>query len=94
VTTKHGTTSRGYGWQHQQERDRWKPRIATGTVACWRCLARGIPHHQALITPSEPWDLGHDDTDRRHYRGPEHRACNRGEPSRRKTKPQPHSRTW
>ena len=88
------TNARGYGWKHQQERDRWKTRIATGTITCWRCIARGIPHNQALISPAEPWDLGHDDNDRTRYRGPEHRKCNRGEPSRRKTRPQPHSRRW
>ncbi|WP_264916951.1 hypothetical protein, partial [Mycobacterium kiyosense] len=63
------TTDRGYGWQHQQERAKWAPKVATGTVICWRCR---LP-----IQLSEPWDLGHDDDNRDLYRGPEHAACNR-----------------
>lgn len=64
------TTEQGYGWEHQQERERWRPDVEAGLVDCWRC---GKP-----IDPCEPWDLGHDDHDRTRYRGPEHRACNRG----------------
>lgn len=80
------TSDRGYGWQHEKLRARWAPIVAAGTTNCARC-------HQP-IHPGTPWDLGHDDHDRDHYTGPEHRRCNRGEPSRRKARPQPHSRRW
>ncbi len=80
------TSDRGYGVAHQRERARWAPRVAAGAVACWRC--------QTPIDPNEPWDLGHNDEDRGKYNGPEHRKCNRGEPSRRRARPQPHSRRW
>ena len=94
MTDRRTTAQRGYGTAHQRERAKWERRVATGTVTCWRCIERGIPHDQALITPGEPWDLGHNDDDRNRYNGPEHRRCNRGEPSRRRTRPQPHSRRW
>jgi hypothetical protein len=62
------TSERGYGWRHQQLRRALAPRVATGRVACWRC--------NRLIRPGERWHLGHDDHDRRIYRGPEHASCN------------------
>lgn len=60
---------RGYGYDHQQERARVAPLVATGNVKCWRC--------GEFIAADEPFDLGHDDQDRAKYRGPEHVACNR-----------------
>ena len=67
---KKGTTAQqGYGRRHKTLRATYEKQIATGLVKCWRC---GRP-----IAPGEPWDLGHDDYDRRRYRGPEHRGCNR-----------------
>lgn len=61
---------RGYDANHVRLRADWAPKVATGKVNCWRC---GEP-----IAPTEPWDLGHDDNDRRKYRGPEHaHRCNR-----------------
>jgi hypothetical protein len=70
------TTASGYGKPHQQLRARWAKRVATGTVRCWRC--------GHLIAPGTRWDLGHDDEDRRVYRGPEHAGCNRGAANRRR----------
>jgi hypothetical protein len=69
---------RGYGADHDAERRRWRPVVASGAAQCANpvCL-----RPNRLIHPSEPWDLGHDD-DRSTYRGPEHRACNRGEGGR------------
>ena len=65
-----GPRQRGYDRDHDRLRDWWKPRVAAGTVDCWRCGHR--------IRPDEPWDLGHDDHDRSKYRGPEHAGrCNR-----------------
>lgn len=81
------TTARGYGHHHQQLRKRWAPNVAAGVVDCARCGER--------IEPGDPWDLGHDDHDRRVYTGPEHQACNRGTngPGRRDPDPQPRPRT-
>jgi hypothetical protein len=62
------TSERGYGWRHQQLRRALAPRVATGRVACWRC--------GELIQAWQEWHLGHDDDDRRVWRGPEHRYCN------------------
>ncbi|MEU6208194.1 hypothetical protein ABZ814_31995 [Micromonospora musae] len=78
------TTQRGYGWDHQQKRAQWKPRVAAGLVDCWRCGER--------IPPGTPWDLGHDDHDRRFYRGPEHRACNRATSGRNEQPSDPPNR--
>lgn len=64
------TSARGYGHHHRRLRAQLAPLVATGTATCWRC--------RELIASSEPWDLGHDDEDRRIIRGPEHRGpCNR-----------------
>lgn len=64
------TTARGYGAEHQAERRKWVPLVEAGKVKCWRC--------GELIPPGSKWDLGHSDTDRSRYMGPEHAArCNR-----------------
>lgn len=62
------TTARGYGWQHQQARAAWTPRVATGTIPCSRC--------QNPIQPGQAWDLDHT-PDRTRYLGPAHARCNR-----------------
>ncbi len=61
--------ARGYDASHDRLRRRWAPSVARGLVSCWRC---GL-----LITPGQPWDIGHDDVDRSIVRGPEHARCNR-----------------
>ena len=86
LTTMRKTVERGYGPAHKRLRNRLKPTVAQGNTICWRC--------GNTIQPGQPWDLGHDDNDRTQYRGPEHRQCNRGEPSRRKRQPPPHTRQW
>lgn len=90
MTRKASTTARGYGWQHQQLRNKYRHLVASGRAICWRC---GNP-----IPPGAPWDLGHDDNDRTRYRGPEHQSCNRGAPNRRRRKPDTpatdQTRTW
>jgi hypothetical protein len=64
------TAARGYGSRHQKLRKQWAPVVGAGLVTCWRCGLR--------IPPGSRWELGHDDSDRRIWRGPEHFACNRG----------------
>ena len=71
----------GYGLGHRARRRMLAPFVASGLVVCARC---GEP-----IEPGTPWDLGHNDYDRRVYNGPEHAACNRGAPNRLNT-----SRAW
>ena len=69
MTRLASTTARGYGTQHQRLRRQWTPNVNAGLVDCARC--------GKLIQPGDAWDLGHDDTDRSRYTGPEHQACNR-----------------
>lgn len=64
MPSKGSTNQRGYGSAHQRLRAKWAPQVKAGQVNCWRC--------QQPIHPGQQWDLGHDDHDRGHYRGPEH----------------------
>lgn len=75
TTPRATTTRRGYGAKHQQERERWRPKVESGHVTCWRC---GHP-----INPGQRWDLGHHDHDRTRYQGPEHARCNRAAGARK-----------
>lgn len=85
------TTQRGYGAKHQGLRRQWQARIDAGElVTCWRCAEEGHPHP---IIPGDEWDLGHDDTDRSHYRGPECQRGNRATSGRRKAA-ELNSRVW
>ena len=68
MTAKRTTTGRGYGTEHQAERERWRPIVEAGDAECARC-------HEP-INPTDPWDLGHND-DRTAWTGPEHTKCNR-----------------
>ena len=61
--------ARGYGPAHRMRRKMLSARVEAGLEYCARCGER--------ILQGEPWDLGHDDYDRRLYLGPEHRRCNR-----------------
>ena len=70
---------RGYDHRHRALRARWAPRVAAGLVDCTApvCLVER-DGGQRRIRPGQPWDLGHDETDRRRYAGPQHASCNRG----------------
>jgi hypothetical protein len=59
---------RGYDHRHDQQRERWRPKVDAGLVDCARCLKP--------IRAGQPWDLGHTD-DRTAWTGPEHASCNR-----------------
>lgn len=61
---KGSTTARGYGTAHRALRRWWEPRVARGIVRCAQC---GHP-----IRKGEAWDLGHDETNRTRYAGPQH----------------------
>ena len=72
------SSERGYGAEHVALRRQWEPLVATGQVICWRC--------GRTILPDEPFDLGHDDTDRTQWRSPEHVSCNRAAGGRSRTR--------
>ncbi len=80
------TSARGYGWIHQRIRAGWAPLVAAGQVCCLRC--------GELIQPAAPWDLGHDDNDRRIYTGPEHRRCNRAAAARKANAQRAQQNAW
>lgn len=75
MPTPGSTKARGYDQRHKDERARWAPVIAAGHGWCAeiKCI-----EHSRWIPPGSAWDLAHDE-DRRTYRGPAHRRCNRSE---------------
>jgi hypothetical protein len=58
-------------------RRQWADKVKRGEVLCARC--------NKWINPAEPWDLGHSDTNRAIWTGPEHRRCNRATAGRQNT---------
>lgn len=75
------TTARGYGSTHRRVRDAWTEQIeAAGGVQCC-CDRIECDRHDGqcpvIIRPGDPFDLGHDDIDRRFWTGPECPGCNR-----------------
>lgn len=71
----------GYGPRHRRLRVVFAKDVKKGTCPCAIC--------GQLIDPLAPWDLAHDDLDRKLWLGPTHPSCNRGTPYRL-----PHSREW
>jgi hypothetical protein len=72
-----GLRPRGYGWSHQQMRERFRPLVEAGECACARCGRQ--------ILPWEAWHLDHADG-RGSYLGPSHQRCNVGASNRRRPK--------
>jgi hypothetical protein len=62
------TTARGYGTQHQRLREKWRPKVEAGGVACGYC---GL-----LIAPGTAWHLGHPNDRKDLPPTPWHRKCN------------------
>lgn len=77
-----------YGEGHVARRRRWRPVVAAGGVRCARgaaCRFAAFVDGQLVggfIRPGQRWDLGHPDGES--TGGPEHAACNRAAPSRRR----------
>lgn len=64
-----------YGYDHQQERKRWAPRVARGECSCAEvvCLMES-----RTIDPRDPWHLAHDPTGTVIV-GVSHERCNTSE---------------
>ena len=73
------TAERGYGADHQADREKWAPLVAAGQVSCRRGKdCRFFP--DTLIHRGQPWQLGHPDEECSDPKAPEHRRCNTGAP--------------
>ena len=84
------TAQRGYGKRHRDLRAQWAPYVEAGRVNCTApvCMIEGAGGKRR-IARGAAWDLGHDETDRRKYAGPQHQECNRGASRRSPTEPVP-----
>lgn len=74
---------RGYGKRHRELRKQWEPYVEAGRVDCSAplCMVERDGGTRR-IARGAAWDLGHDETDRRKYAGPQHAECNRGQSRR------------
>lgn len=83
-------TQRGYGPRHRELRNQWKPYVEAGRVDCTAplCMVERDGGTRRIARGAD-WDLGHDETDRRKYAGPQHAECNRGQSRRTPTHPAP-----
>ena len=73
MPTKRSTTDRGYGGDHEAERERWRATVEAGQA---KCSAITCLEPSRAIPPDAEWDLDHNDA-RTGYRGPAHARCNR-----------------
>lgn len=89
------TASRGYGAEHQAERQAWEPYVQAGGIICSRYGQD--PDCPGEIKPGDEWDLDHTDN-RDGYNGPAHARCNRRagalKAAARRRAPRPRSRKW
>ena len=80
-----------YGHAHQQDREAWAPRVATGTVTCARVTTGECVARNPLIAPGDAWDLDH-------IHGtthPAHARCNRRAGARYgNARREPHTLDW
>lgn len=75
--------ARGYGDEHQAERQTWVDRLAAGAlIMCRRAPAGQCVASDPVISSAEPWHLGHPDAACLLPKAPEHLACNVGAPRR------------
>jgi hypothetical protein len=91
-----------YGWDHQQERERWRPIVAAGEAYCAEpvCLMRSRWIQPALAN-TQLWHVCHDPSGQIVI-GVGHRRCNLAEAARRGNrmrrrrpkKPEPPSQWW
>jgi len=83
MTDRRSTSERGYGKDHQAERERWRPVVDRGEAYCAEivCLEENDGNGR-WIEPGTEWHLAHADG-QVGYRGPAHARCNISEASRR-----------
>lgn len=79
---RRSSTARGYGRDHQLEREAWVPIVEAGGVYCRRYPSGQCVAPDPLIHPDEPWHLGHPDEACGAPKAPEHVLCNVGAPRR------------
>lgn len=87
MATRASTTARGYGADHQAQREAWRPTVEAGQAHCTEIICLNTSR---WIQPGTPWDLAHDRTTGG-YLGPAHRKCNRSEGARWKQHKHPPS---
>jgi hypothetical protein len=77
------TSERGYGAEHQAEKERWRPIVDAGEAYCAEvvCLEERDGRSRWL-EPGTPWHLAHADG-QQGYRGAAHERCNTSEGARR-----------
>jgi hypothetical protein len=81
------TSGRGYGTEHQRLRAQLLASYQPGITMCWRC-------QQPISDPPSRIHLGHDDNDRRVWRGLEHLICNITAANRNRKRKRPRTRRW
>lgn len=70
---------RGYGAEHEAERRRWAPVVASGMAKCAEPLCLEASRS---IAAGADWHLAHDRDHPGRYRGPAHPRCNEAEAGR------------
>lgn len=81
--TRRKTAERGYGGEHQAERERLRPSVEAGQAWCCEdvCLEERDGNSR-WIAPDSEWHLAHG-AGQQGYKGPAHARCNLSEVARR-----------